>query len=306
MPLTMPREAFLARLNKAVSHYGLPEVTDDILADWLEAKVIPSPRQTGRLRIWTRVQYRHALEILRLKSQGVASLAEIRWHLWIMGFEIPVFSSRFSSRASLIRIFRRDLRELFKPVNSKYQPTENETKKDAWRANALIRSMGDLDPELQKTVTYERDELLNLYGIAKLGGVIGKATSAVGKITAAMSKPFLTAVAVDGPEQKSILKSIARFAGNPHEEGNRAEKSLSEASEADFRLARRAFKVLATSPWPFGPKARRSFATPRWRIGLFVWLLHVTNHGGGKLMGLSMSEIDRIPDFVGKYMIKNK
>jgi len=303
VPFTMSRGEFLARLNeRAVKHYRIPVVTDDVLDDWLEAKIMPSPLPNGRQRLWTKHHYRHGLEILKLKSQGIKALAEIRWHLWIMGRDVPIFSARFSSRKSLQREFRRYMIELFKPINSKYQPIKKETKNDTWRANILIHKMGNLDPELQKTVTYDRGELLDLYSIARFGNTFGKANGAVGRIMATLLKRFDKFDTPTDSEQKSALKMLTQFAGNPHEEGSPAEESIAAASEDDFRLARKAFQILSNASWLFGPKARRSLATPRWRIGLFVWLLHVAHHGGGTIMGASSDEFDKGLAYIRKFI----
>lgn len=289
--MVMDRATFLARVNRHARLNRMRNISENILSDWLEAKLMPSPVHQGRLRIWTRQHYQCALEILRLNSQGIKNLNEIAWHLWIMGYEVPVFDNRYIARNVLCRAHSRNIRLAFDKVSSRYQPVRVEGAKEQWQGNVLLKSLGKLDSELEQAIKYERGELLDLYKIARFGETIGTAKDAIGRLFGNLAQRVNLQTLLPTDTQKSLLGMLMRSASDPREMGNSIEQSLRHASETEFRLARQAFRLISQSPWPFGPKAKRSFRTPIWRVSLFAFLVHAARTGGGTIMGLKEADL---------------
>ena len=79
----MRRSEVLARVNaRASARYGI-EISENVLYDLLESKIVSAPEKHGRARNWTRSEYRLLLEIARLRHLGISDHREICWMLWL-------------------------------------------------------------------------------------------------------------------------------------------------------------------------------------------------------------------------------
>src|SRR6267154_1013823 len=111
-------EELLVRLNRrARSHYCVKRpITLGIFRDWCEADVVVAPPKQGQKRRWSGRHYRRALEVVRLKAQGLRSLAAIRIMLFLRGYDVPAFD--FETRSALTLEYIKLRNKLFGNIHS--------------------------------------------------------------------------------------------------------------------------------------------------------------------------------------------
>ena len=277
----MRRAEFLKRLNRrAINRYGLKRITDGILGDWLEAGVVIAPRKEGRARRWSGRQYRMALEVVRLKSQGVRSLAFIRSLLWLKRYEVPLFDPRFEleSREALAREFVQIRNTLIGRIHSTY-PIDYSGKNTDWRKRSIVEKMGPLDPSLQPFVQYQPDELIDAYTRLRFdqgsGQLDGAAQRLIDQIIPAIfqrSAPNLPLPILNKPHKVSGI--LGGLLGKRDEVEN-PELSIAGVTEEQFREARLAVNQSISIFRKIGlEKVAISLTLSwKWRISMFVFFL---------------------------------
>ncbi len=293
----MTRQELLERLiRKASDRYGL-RVTDMMFGDWLREKLIFTPPKTGRHRRWTCRQYRVALEICRLRSQGIDFAGILRWHLWIKGFNLPTFDPTKQRRA-LFKEFRRLRKEAVAPIHSTYDPRDA-TPLTPWKAQKLIGSIGTQDERLTQLLPILGDNLIGSWSLSRFD----EKAPGVEIETREFVLRHLRALYPRAPEDElkelsshlavKMTSLLGGILGEPDEIESSGETSILTANRATFDAARNAIADLPGTMAnyqisdPGNAEGYRAVAhsaiTPQWRIINFVNFLHAVHRGGPEL-----------------------
>jgi hypothetical protein len=278
---------------RAQARYGI-RVTNQIFGDWLREKLIATPSKRGRVRDWTWQHYRVALEICRLKSQGVNFAGIIRWNLWIKGFNPPDFDPT-KQRRSLLKEFRRIRKLAVEPIYSTYDPRDTDDVSDK-RAAKIALSMGNQDERLKPILPLGIAELVDARNLAQF--------DVMGKLIQNAAHGFLArqlqAMAPSIPAEKielagqhmagDLVPLLGGFLGEINEIEAAGEHSIQIADRSSFEIARNmlinlshVMKMLGHTDTPnlAGYSAVALSAThPDWRVGNFVSYLHLLHRGG--------------------------
>ena len=296
----MNRAEFFSRLKRTAKRRYRVEITKSIFDDWRREKLLSAPEKHGRKREWGPKKYRIALEICRLKAQGVKFSGAQKWHLWIKGFQPPKFEP-VENRAALLKEFRR-LRKRATPRDSTYDARVDSTLSE-WRAGSVARSLGEQDKRLEEIIPLTTSELIDGWGLARFD------TGGQKLVVPLMEKVFESLGLQSLPEeiQKEIEKTlhqeistlIGGYFGNPEDVENTAEETIHTASNESFHRARlinglfpgvlRAWKNIDTRYGDGAESAARSAISPDWRIGNYISVLHAivrsANSQNGRAIG---------------------
>ena len=279
----MTREEFLHCLNRENGRFGVAEITDEILGDWLEAKIIDAPEQHGRIRIWTEIELNRAVKILRLKSSGVNILGEIRFHLWLDQPDIPLLDPKFDAPGILSREFLLQKKNLFGQIRSAY-PNNRNPDPSGHSARSVLRKMGELDPCFEQWVEYAPEELLDAYTTLRFGnssGHLGRVVSRLRPLILTqvvddvlkrfpeIPRPLITA-AIEVMPDEALSQVIGFF------NWDEMEKTIFDASKSEYLLARRALNSAVILFRCLGlQKVSDSLRHPTWQTLMFVLLLRI-------------------------------
>ena len=148
---TTERKAFLKRVNQWASKHGAPPLTDRLLSDLVDERIVPGPMrqpQPGqRTPIWTwgRNSYRRALQVCRFKALGAKPFAELRLLFWIRG------DADFSEevRADLACVFKRMRSQMIRSLGTDDRgPVTGKDAADK-RRRKIARRLGQPSPLLR-------------------------------------------------------------------------------------------------------------------------------------------------------------
>jgi len=242
-----------------------------------------APQKHGRVRDWGPREYRRALEIVRLKSQRVVELREIRFHLWAKGLDVFFLDDQLKDRKSLLRKFVESRNELTKPVHSTY-PYVGNRDANAWPAKSVIRNMDELDPSLAKFVRYDNSELLAVYQLTKFGDVdlreLNRPIGLLGKFVLNSCKfIFGNLLSLLGQLSGEVRRYMQEFGGlfdrNP-EFRNSVDRTILEATPEQYEIARRIYRLSIRLFSRMGlRKVSNSLLHPKWRLAISVLFLHL-------------------------------
>lgn len=288
----MRRDELLARLNRRAksryrltSPHGLP-ITDGMLTDWREADLIPEPLHRGRKRDWTSRHYRRALEVVRLRSQGVRSLPLARAIFFIKG--IPgVPPPDTESRKALAATYIKLKNELVGHIHSTY-PLGNMEKDTAWRKRTVLGKMGGLDDSLAELIQYKPHELLSAYASARFNHQQSEFDDAARRLMQNVVTAFFhtTATETAPPILVSIRNASAVFGGvwGQSTEFETPDHSICSATEQEFLYARIGFNQSIPLFRVIGNEkvAYTLTVSWQWRVWMFVLLLDFIHRQRGK------------------------
>jgi hypothetical protein len=278
----MDRQSLTHELRERARARYSQNISDNMVADFLEAKVMDAPPKAGRRRLWTAKELRRGLEIARIKSQGINNLGEIRWVLYLKDTDVPVLTDLFDDREILIRYFSRERNALTRTIHSAYPQVTNSDPSN-WPAQTVIRNMGELDPVFHSFIQYRPDEMLEAYellrhdsdDVTKLTGAFERLIrELVARLAPSLSSQEITdIVAVFDVSQ--LLQPMRGIFGPANDAEYSVATSIRNADRADFEAAK---TLTAAVVWPFKklglPKVARSLLHPRWRLLVFVLLVH--------------------------------
>ncbi len=295
----MNRRELVKRLSTtAEERYGV-RVTDSMFGDWLREKLIAAPRKRGQIREWTAKEYRGALEICRLKSQGVNFAGAIRWHLWIKGFDPPKFDPR-KSRRPLLKEFRKFRFEATKGVYTTYDP-RSEREISPARLETIARSIGTQDSRLHSILPFEAQQIVKARNLAEFDVGGEKISAAASRFCSEVLFHLIPGIQADAANEiagticSAIVGNFGGLTGKPDEIDTSSEASILCATVDTYMLARQiavgipsllAILRVLNPNWTSGlDAARMSARTPHWRIGNFVAMLHFLHRAGPILEG---------------------
>ncbi len=305
----MERTYLVSRISqRAWSRYKV-RVTDVVFGDWLRDKLILAPPKKGRHREWNACHYRVALEICRLISQGVTFKGIIKWHLWIKRVPLPKFQPT-ENRQTLLRNFRRLSKLATENIHSTYDPRGSDKLSD-WRATKIVRSMGCQDERLKSILPLDSSELIDARNLAQFdvgGNSISVASRLYFTRQVRATLPTLSDSQIENITTlvtNRIIALMGGVLGTPDEIEKSAQESISTADCGSFEVARNmticlsdlmAMAAQTDAANSEGYKAvAYSAISPDWRIGNFVFCLHVIHRGGGQeFLPELMSEIHDI------------
>jgi hypothetical protein len=296
------REEFLIRLNVEANLLGLSAITDGILADWLEAKIIDAPEKHGQIRDWSETELTRGRKILRLISLGRKNLGEIRFHLWIENCDIPFLGPRFDAPGILSREFLPLKNQLFGKIRSSY-PANNNPAPDSYSAKSVLRNMGELDSCFEHWVKYEAAELLDAYTMLRFGDSNSHLDQAVSRLRLKISSHLVGVIGGNFPgiphaimasalaaiPDKAFIRIIRQFHFDALNDG------IFEASKAEFLLARRALNAFVILfRWLGLQRVSDSLRHPTWQTAMFVLLLRVIQQTKGTTLEIEPQVFDFI------------
>ena len=301
----MRREEFLVRLNSEASRLGVPEITDGILGDWLEAKIIAAPQKKGRIRNWSEKELEQGQQILRLLSLGVKGLGEIRFHLWLDDPNICLFNPKFDAPGILSREFLRFKNTWVGSFRSNYW--EKGATTTSFSARSVLRKMGNLDPCFEPWVRYSPEELLNLYTMLRFGSSKGNLGEALASICPKIENQIIGIVEQLVPEISSCVLRAA--IGNipdrafsqviRHFNLDEINQTILDASKSEFLLARQCLHALIILfRWLALQKVSDSLRHPEWQTVMFAVLLHLIHRNRDGIFGFE-------PEVIG-FITKNQ
>lgn len=293
----MKRAQFLERLKQSAQrlHYDVA-LSDIKFGSWLRKKLLATPRKRGRIRSWTAKEFRIALEICRLESQGIHATGAIKWHLWLKGFDPPEFSPT-RARKHLNKEFKRWTQRLFEHVHTTHDP-RGDADISPWRRRKIVASLGPQDERLKTILPLSEAASFDARNVIQFG-VGGHALARIAETFFASlaswlpklvglenNKGFVSEIADIDPQLvgTSIVAAFAGVFGDPAEIVGSGMSSIRSATDEQFEGAR---NLLLSSPsmlrcigknrpdYAAGTRAAiRSLSTPVWRIGLFAMYVH--------------------------------
>ena len=298
----MNRQARVDRLiSTAMRLYGVA-TTDVQFGDWLRERLLPTPPKQQRKRSWTCRHYRTALEICRLKSQGVNDAGELRWHLWIKGRSPPGFDPA-KARRHLRVAFTRLRKAAGKSIHSTYDPTRDPEITER-RKQRIIKSMGTQDERLKASLPLNGDELFALRNLMEFDNQstnIPPIESLVAKLAPLDAPHEVTAQLQSISHVVALLGGISGAGG---EIENSGERSIRHATRKQFELGRQTISVLpgAFRLWAaLMPDKEAGFVAvaqsaqrPEWRVGNFVLIVHMLYRGDLKNPTFSAEYADQL------------
>jgi len=277
----------------ALRCYGI-RVTNSMFGDWLREKLIATPGKQGRKRNWTAREYRVALEICRLKSQGVNFAGAIKWHLWIKGFELPKFDPQ-KHRRDLLKEFRKFRALSTKSIYTTHDP-RSEPEISVSRARAIARSVGTQDERLHAILPFAPEESFDIRNLTEFDVSSARlSVPAADFLNESIRSLFPSFVMEGGIADTSTLATtlmnlFGGLTGQPDEIVKSGEASVLGAGIDAYLIARvmmlkfpelLLFMRAHRQDWRPGLDATaRSLRTPQWRIGTFVSLLHAVHRAG--------------------------
>lgn len=159
----MKQRDLLERLNCRVRQRYNTVVGRRRFQDWVSEDLVPGP--VPGTHDWTPKSYFWALQICRLRAQGITRNSEIRIQLWIRHREICPEKLRADLKSEYDRIVKR----MLEPINSTYAPrigSQPSTRAEV----AVVSKMGALAPVLAAAgFERSRSEWLSTYFIARFG-----------------------------------------------------------------------------------------------------------------------------------------
>lgn len=278
---------FVDRLISTAMRRYRVRITDPQFGDWLREKLLAPPPKQQRKRNWTCKHYRTALEICRLKSQGVSDAGELKWHLWLKGMSPPNFDPA-KARRHLRVAFTRLRKAAAKSVYSTYDPTR-ESEITAGRKAQIISSMGVQDARLKATLPLSGDEIFALRNLMQFDHQSENIPSIEFLIAKLLPQDIQRQLVGQLQGMSEFVALLGGISGPADEIENSGERSIRHASRKQFELARQAirilpegFRVLAT----LMPGAKAGFIAvaesaqrPEWRVAIFMPILHMLYRG---------------------------
>lgn len=296
----MKREEFLSRLNSEAAQLGIPQITGEILYDWLEAKIIIAPVKHGRIRDWSDKELERGRKILRLISLGVKNLGQIRFHLWLDDQNIPFFE--FGPARNLSREFLPIKNQLFGKIHSAYPEVENQSA-NSFSAKSVLRKMGELDPCLEPWVKYDPEDLLDAYTLLRCGHSKHQLEKVMSCLRPKIEAHLIGAFEQIVPEiPSSILRAGFKIIPNQAFSQlirlfhiDEMSKTIFKATETEFSLARRAVNASVILFRLIGlQKVSDSLRHPTWQTAMFVLLLHLIRRTKGTIFEFESEAFDFI------------
>jgi hypothetical protein len=167
----MNRAEFIERVNARAKVRYCQAVTLRMLEDWNEEGLFPTAQASGGGRanqpdwILNSGHYRRALQICRLKSQGVARFTALRAALWLRGVEIPPGLPRKDIADEYERLRKDALRRVSSPYIPGYADPQQRRKEAT-----LLRQFGPLASVLNVALlAIPPEALLDAYRSARFG-----------------------------------------------------------------------------------------------------------------------------------------
>ena len=255
----MDRKAFLQRLQpRARERYGV-EVTDRMVKDWIDERLLANPIPLGRRREWGCLHYRRALQICRLRAEGAERHTDLRFRLWMRGADIAFSRPRRAQfkdvRESIVEEFDRRRKQLLQgmPVDAGPPLKEGDDIRRP-RPDTILRHVGAASPEiLPPGFAYLPKELLAFYDASIFGAPTKVFDEAMSRAFDAFGLSALTQCFVGAgmtPQDTVGLASVMLGMGaDPSLIPDTAIHTIEHADERTFLNARAIVRLL---PWVFG------------------------------------------------------
>lgn len=277
----MQRSEILAQVNgRSLARYKI-KITDNMLGDMLESRIVAAPEKHGRTRHWSRNEYRQLLEITRLKSFGISDHAEIQWMLWVKGRNVVPMNFNDADRIILANLFDQRIARLFRGINSEY-PEVKKSSPDEYPARSVLSKMGELDESLTCVVEYERRELLGFYEMLRYGNpvpndVVFPAVKRIGtwvgnSLRFPIRVPFGIVSKLFRPHVAKFVSGMARQPDGRH---SAVARSVMNATPEQFEHARQLLGLLDRLFRRMGLKrVAVSLLHPSWRLPMLAFTVH--------------------------------
>lgn len=146
--MTTETEEFIRALNDVATRLGVRPVTDRMVRDWVDERLIAPRRASGRGRgrhpVWrfTEEDFRWAVSILTLKARNIRRVAELRLRLWINDDTFPIEKIPQALRSEFSRFMQRARRKLRFKYDHRHQ--KRLTKEDEQRYSKQLPPLDDV------------------------------------------------------------------------------------------------------------------------------------------------------------------
>jgi hypothetical protein len=242
------KETLLEVLNAEARSRASPPISDRILRDWIQEKLVPKPRGKGLgqglgsepLR-YSPAALKAALEVVRLKAaRPERKYAVLRIRLWLLGFDVPINQIAEDLESEFRWLLRRHFfRNPFR-YDAKSSPKYiSEREKERER-----RIAGPLDPTfVDAGLELPRDDLLRVIWEA-VSDPVG--SSQFLKLLDQLVPPFLSerGKSVFEPFLRGVEPYVdsAGLFGNPDEIGESGLEALAAINHGDLIKGRRLYQ----------------------------------------------------------------
>lgn len=284
-PAVFSYEEFLNRLIQwAQINCGIT-VTDRMVRDWCEERVIPGPikvslgRGKGFRSHWDALAYRRACRICRFKSQGVKYFDELQILLWLFGAHVNIKDLRRACLRTLKRLSSSQV------MNTRSNVDLANSEPSARTVKAFENGTPNVDSRLvPEGFAYSGRERLDML-----------ATLRTGETRTSFAESLANALGIPEPREFSQNPAINLFKGifaPADETTNSGQFALESAESIHFKTARtefwkmvaalRSFKELLAIPKcqlpsGFDPglfvEAYKGLLQPNFKVANFVALV---------------------------------